>query len=50
MLSVPTRSLAIDLDMHDSIARRSLVSADVHLWQPNFGSDPHGRWYARLPQ
>lgn len=50
MLSVPTRSLVFDLYMHESIARRSIVSADVHLWQPNFESDPHGRWHTRLSQ
>lgn len=50
MLYSPTRALIFDLYLHESIARRCLLSLDVHLWQTSFALHPHGRWHTRMPQ
>jgi len=50
MVSVPTEMLIFDLYLHKSVARRCLVSVDIHLWHPNFANDPHAKWHTRMPQ
>lgn len=49
VLYSPTAALVFDLYLHESIARRCLVSLDVHLWQTSFANAPHGKWHTRLP-
>ena len=50
MLYSPTKTLVFDLYLHESIARRCLVSLDIHLWQTSFANSPHGKWHTRMPQ
>jgi len=50
MLNIPTETLIFDLYLHKSVARRCLVSIDIHLWHPSFANDPHSKWYTRMPQ
>lgn len=44
----PAAALVFDLYLHESVARRCLVSMDVHLWQTSFADSPHGKWHTRL--
>lgn len=50
ILNAPAAALIFDLYLHESVARRCLVSLDVHLWQASFAHSPHGRWHTRMPQ
>lgn len=45
----PAASLVFDLYLHQSVARRCLLSLDVHLWQTSFANHPHGKWQTRMP-
>lgn len=50
IMNYPTAALVFDLYLHESIARRCIVSLDIHLWQVSFAHSPHGRWHTRMPQ